>query len=418
MATYSMIDLEPVLREIVFPQITPQFEEDDTLLLDRIGEGKGERINSRGVRIPLYIFPNASNGHFSEAGAFPVPGKPIDIESKVYPTRYGKGFEMSGDVLDTIDQPESLLKGLTQLLSRANQSARKYMDVIAYGDGTGQLGTVQNVVGTTITFSTAFASGLTVGSRNVLENGRYNWFSSTGTPRVATNPVSTAQSKDDSIAQVTFDLMPTDPVTATDYVTYENSNNKAPHGLAYMINNDVGNFQGVSRTTYPKTRSGVFNASGQALTIVLIAKAKKALRVRTGKSAENITMVSHPAQKESLIRQGYNLQRFAGKGETFDPSFKDAKAGGSEWIETNDCWDDRVYFLDFSTIHKYTLKEYGPYNADGLTFRMFFATGSGSDKYTGWIGAKYEYGCVRPQANQLIKNLSLTDLATGTASWS
>src|SRR5262249_54855846 len=160
------------------------------------------------------------------------------------------------------------------------------------------------------------------------------------------NP-STVTTKDDSTATVNVGTLDAS-VAPTDIVTFTTSFNKAAHGLAYAINNDTGNFQGVSRTTWPKTRGGVLNAGGQALSQVLVQKARTAIRVRTGKTANNVVMVSHPAQKESFMRQGYTLQRFVGKGETYDPSFKDAKSGG-EWQESINCWDDRLYFLNFST---------------------------------------------------------------------
>lgn len=90
--------------------------------------------------------------------------------------------------------------------------------------------------------------------------------------------------------------------------------------------------------------------------------------------------------------------------------------GNFEWKDSVSCDDDRIYFLDMSTIKKFTLMPMGPYDGDGLTVRMFGASGSYSDKYTGYIGIKFELGSPLPRANHVITNLNIQDLATRVSS--
>ncbi len=158
--------------------------------------------------------------------------------------------------------------------------------------------------------------------------------------------------------------------------------------------------------------------AGQAgITVGRLNKSKYALRYRVaGTEAMNVTMISSPTQFDLFTRLGHNLIRFAGAGGEFRGDFDTAKHGNSEWIQDVDCDDDRIYGLALDTFKRYQMAPFGILRKDGLDYRMYTSNGTGSDKYTGWVGVKFNLACRKPNANFVIKNLATTDGAIGTAS--
>src|SRR5215472_7414352 len=71
MATASATHIEPILRESVDPVIDKQYEE-KVMLKKRIPKAS-ENINTRGVRVDVYLRPNPSFNWFPMGGAFPTP---------------------------------------------------------------------------------------------------------------------------------------------------------------------------------------------------------------------------------------------------------------------------------------------------------------------------------------------------------
>lgn len=421
MATFTSADIEAVLKEHVNPVLKEQFEQ-ERMLYNLIGES-GEPVNSRGTRIVSRVRPNASFAWFSEAGAFPAPGKEEYIEMKVFVTRCAMGFEFSGDFLNQIDTEENLVRGLSQVLSNYTDTSKKKLNQHMYGDGTGKLASVVSNDSTTqATFSTTSANGSLFGVRKLDAGGLYDFYSTAGVIRVAGN-ANGAQlnSKVESTGVGTFDgtlTVPTD-VAATDIAVHRGSYNKAVIGLAAHVSNSTGAYQGISRATYPMLKAGVDDAGGAGITVGRLNKNKYAIRYRIpGTEAMNVTLISSPTQYDLFTRLGHNLIRFtdAPNQSTFKGDFAVAKHGNSDWLVDVDCPDDIIYGVDLNCFKRYVMKPFGAYREDGMDYRMFFSNGTGSDKYTGWLGAKFNLGCDKPNANFAITNLAVTDGAAGFSS--
>lgn len=423
MATFTSADIESVLFEHVEPTLQEQFEQERTLY-NLIGEA-GEPVNARGTRISSRVNQNPSFTWYSESGAFPTPGKEEYIEMKVFATRCAVGFEFSGDFLDQIDSEENLVKSLSGVMSNYTDTAKKKINQALYGDGTGELGVVvTRDSATAATLATTVANGSLFGARKLDPNGEYHWYSSAGVQRTAGGALSTLVSKVESTGVATFDAtndIPTD-VVATDVIVHAGSYNKAVLGLKKHVNNDSGAYQGQSRSSQPKLKAGVDDAAGAAITVARLNKNKYALRYRIpGEAAMNVTMISAPTQYDLFTRLGHNLIRFdrgsGGEGGTFRGDFERARHGNSEWIQDVDCDEDRIYGVDLSTFKRYVMgPSFGILRKDGQDLRMYFSNGAGSDKYTGWLGAKFNVACMKPNANFVIKGLAITDGAVGFSS--
>lgn len=417
MSTFSISDLEPLMPEIVDSTVTKQFHEDNSLY-NKFAEGKGEKINGRGVRITSYISPNASDGFFAEGGAYPTPDKEEFIEMKVFPTRYGKGLEFTGDVIDQWSSRDDVIDGVTDRLSRATASAKQFLQRMIFGDGSGSLGVITGDASTaTITFATTYAGGDTLGAWRVKKRQKVNIYDSTlATLRDSGQSyagVFTVSSKTGTTA--VLDANPSDTLSAGDVVVPAGSLNKAFHGLKYIVNNNSGEFQGQSRTTYPQLKANVVDANGAAITVALLTKTKAQQKFLASKDASNIMLLSSLAQKNLYERQGTNLIRIE-QGDKFNGAMGngDVGHGQSDWQDCVDCEADRLYGLSMASIKRYEAKPFGFYNYDGTSWIRYQSNGTASDKISGWLGVKMEFGSPAPQENFLIKNLSISDAPLST----
>lgn len=419
MATFNATDISAALREHVNPTLQEQYEL-QTTLLNEWGDS-GEPINERGTRISSRVFRNPSFGWFGEAGAFATPGKETYIEMKVFVTRCSQGFEFSGDFLQQINDPENLIRGLTQQLSSFTGTAKKKINQALYGDNTGELAVVLTNDSTTqVTFSKTLANGSLFGVRKLDPNGSYKFYSSSGTERTTGNSgTSLLASKVESTAVGTFDStsnVPTD-VAATDIIVHAGSYNKAVTGLKKHVNNDTGVYQLQSRSTYPQLKADSDDAAGDTITTARLNKMKGRIRYRIpDESAMNVKLLSAPAQYDLYSRIGHNFIRFnrdGGGPAVFRQDFEKVQHGNSEWMVDVDCDEDRIYGLNMQYFKKFVLMPFGTYDLDNMTMRMYFSNGAGSDKYTGWQGMKFNIGNERPNSNFVIKSLSTTDAALG-----
>ncbi len=205
-----------------------------------------------------------------------------------------------------------------------------------------------------------------------------------------------------------------------DLIVYAGSYNKVPRGLAYIVNNGTGMFQGLSRSTNQMIRSVVEDAASAGITVQIVSKLKKKLKYRSGiEAGGGLTVVTSLQQIDGYERLGYNLRRFGAQDSVFDQSFEQVKHGDSRFIPALACDEDRMYFLDMPDISRYERKAFGFYDKDGLKLRQKAGSNAtGADAWYGNIGAKYTIGCKTPKNHGLIKRLSGTDLASMVGSWS
>lgn len=417
MSTANAAQLDPALLEPVEPILSKHFEENRTVT-KRIATSD-KKMNTRGIRVPVYIRPATSFAWFPEGGSHAPPDAPTYIETKVYPVRCSVGYDFTGTWLRMVGDSNSLVKGITSYFSQIQASGLKKWEQAFCATYTGELAVVVSRDSSTqVTVSTTFANGSTWSNRKLHPKTRVAWYSSAGAQRTGSGTLSIVSESTvpvPSTGVTTFDAVPTD-VVATDIAVFGDpttagSYTRALNGLQDFVSAS-GVIQGQSRTTYRELQSLVDNAGGAAITSTRLRKNKSAMRFRAEGAMPNFPILSSVAQYDMFERQFLNRIRFVG-GETAKDSVK-AMFDEHEWETSVDIHDDRIYLDPCSDIKWYPMKEWGRYNEDGQDWRMNFSNGTGADKFTGWFGSEGNFGCSQFRKKCVITNLSTpTDVAAG-----
>ena len=416
MGDFNVAEAEVIMLEIVDPDIAKVFEEEATLW-NMIGMGEAKFTNSRGVRLVTHVEPNAGMAWYSEGGVLPVGGTSHKVDMRVFYTRFAISGTLTGDAIDTTSE-ESLLEALSSRLKEDTMTGIKEFSQQLFEDGKGIKARFSSV--TTGAAGTATSTDQ-YGTRRVLKNGLYNFYSTAGVQRTTgiTNATVSANSIGTGVA--TFDSVPTD-ASNTDVLVWAGSYNKGIHGLPYHVNDDTGLYQGQSRSTYPKLKSVVIDASSAALSVSLLDKLEMRTLYRTGAkvSTDDFVIVSSPTQAHAYKTLGYSLKRFTAN-DKFDGGFRTITHNDHPWVIDIDCGDSDLYMLRTKTWGKYQVRPFGVLKEDGKVLHMIpqatsTTTNSGNsfaERYTYYIGGKFDIGCKMPQMNARLKNLDTTNLASG-----
>ena len=398
-----------IMRTRISDKITKTFEQ-DAILLDLFMQGKAQTNNTLGAGIAAYVSPNPSFGAMAEAAYFPVPGETEDVLMKVYSVDQAQTGKISGRLMDIPD--DLMLEGALSLnTKRDTLTFKKKLSQFCYGDASGSLGVVatSGISGLNVTFGGAR------GSSQILKGARLQFYTAGGTQHAGTigaAAVCTVLSNNLATGVVAFDQLPSNAADA-DIVVYEGSYGLGFHGLAYHVNDDTGTYQGVSRASYATLRATVLDAAGGSLTVAMIDKILKRMRVALGVNVplDDIVMISHPDQELAYRTLGYALNRVVPLGQgtsKFDLSFGMASHMGLRWKLDNDCPRDRIYFLRMSSFQRFMNRNPGlliDENGDSLHLKP--GSGTYAWEYHYYMLCSGDIGCINPLANGCIKNLAL-----------
>jgi hypothetical protein len=306
-------------------------------------------------------------------------------------------FEFTGRTLANVKDASSLIKGMNGLLEMRTMALMKEANYQAFDDGTAARAIIKSISGAVLTLynptahsplstygSTKGGVHLRVGETYDIYDATFATYKGTVTVTAKTNTTAT--------------VSPTPSIVDTDVMVLSGSLYKAPRGLSYLINNDTGTFQLLSRATYPELKSPVTDLSGSSISVADFIKIKNLLIARAGVGkAKTVTAIMSLAQDDALRRLGMNFKRWDGDAKTFDGSFDKFQVGDTVAFIDPDADEDRIYLVCKSEIKKYTERPFGVYNMDGNSIRMRSGvSGYGSDAYTGAIGAHYNLGTSDP----------------------
>ena len=406
----------PALNQISDNILRPQFEQEKATynLFDQAADS--QFVNGKGFRIPSYLRPPTGVGSIAEGGSFKQPGAETNDDMYVSPMSLTMAFEFTGRTLANVKDASSLIKGMNGLLEMRTMALMKEANYQAFDDGTAARAIIKSISGAVLTLynptahsplagygSTKGAVHLRVGETYDIYDATFATYKSTVTVTAKTNTTAT--------------VSPTPSITDTDVMVLSGSLYKAPRGLSYLINNDTGTFQLLSRATYPELKSPVTDLAGSSISVADFIKIKNLLIARAGVGkAKTVTAIMSLAQDDALRRLGMNFKRWDGDAKTFDGSFDKFQVGDTVAFIDPDADEDRIYLVCKSEIKKYTERPFGIYNMDGNSIRMRSGvSGYGSDAYTGAIGAHYNFGTSVPRCHALIKRASVTGLATQVA---
>jgi hypothetical protein len=389
--------------KIVGGKLTKQYEE-SALFHNRLQKGRGTKIGDRGVEIPTHLTGNYNHAFMADAGEFPVGGSNLVKRAQVFFKNFAFAVRLSGAAIDSINSMDvAYIKDWLQFnLDESMSAGYKMGNIYAHGLGDAQLAKI--------------SAGANSATQTVNNNDK-NRFLRDGLKIDTVTPgtgavTGTANILNHAASSTTFTVDSAVNTTTSDIVVASGSFNLAITGTKAIIDdttNASAIFQGLSRTTYPGYRAFRVDAASTGLDVSYLRRALSAgIHIATGELDRDVLEIwSHPAQTSAYSALGWNLRRFDGKSKSIDLGFSEYDYEGIGWVEDVDCFKDRVEFIDFSTMGKYVAKDFGWDDKTGSILRQVVGTNTYKDQYEGFMTARYNYGCTRPNKNACVDALTI-----------
>lgn len=421
MAQLNLPTIAPALNQVT-AKLQTQFENQTTAYNAIAKRGKKDFVNGKGERIPSYMQRPTGITAGTEGFSFNPPGLLAMDDMYVYPAEVALAYELSDRTIRNFNAGSEYtqIQGMSDYLSKIADALTKDLERNIWGDGSGLRAQCTSASGSTITFTSAAASGYgsTKGAVWVEIGETYDVITSAGAVRGQFK----ASSKTATTATGTFTGFAAADVASTDFIVPSNGYLNFPRGMAYIVNNDTGTFQLLSRSTYPQLKANVVDLAGAAITVSNFHQAVALLEIR-GDSMEGaksgIAAWMAVAQHDALLRLGQNLKRFAGSDTKFDGSFQSFGFGNLTINKAVDCDEDRIYFTNLSDLFILEEKPFGVYETDGNQLRMKMGTaGVGSTSFVGAMGVAYQLGAYQPRKHTLVKRAATAGLPTQVQAYS
>lgn len=422
MATLNIATIAPTLNQIQ-ADIQTQFENQKISYNAITKKGKKDFVNGKGERIPSYLRRPTGITAGTEGFSFNAPGLPTWDDMFVYPAEVALAYELSARTIRNFNAGSEYtqIQGMSEYMARVADALTKDLERNMWGDGSGLRGTAASASGSVITFATAAAStfGSTKGAVWVELGEQYDLVNGS---TLAIRGQVKFSSKTATTATGNFVGFAASDVASGDFIVPANGLSNFPRGFAYIVNNDTGTFQLLSRSTYPELRANVVDLAGAAITVSDWDQAVALLEIRgdeMGTSSNGISVWMAPCQYHFMLRLGQNLKRFGGGDSKFDGSFQTFGFGNLTINKAVDVDEDRIYFNQMSDVFCLEEKPFGSYNDDGNEIRMKMGTaGVGSTAFVGAQGVAYQLGAYQPRKYVLIKRCATTGGATQVAAYS
>jgi len=386
-----------------------------------------KNINAKGVQITHLTAPNPSFGTIPEGGNYVAPGAPTFTPGIVKHARPNMQTVFTGDAFDMQDT-ETVANTFVETLDADRAAFRSRINQqIEAQSGTGQIGIVatRNVGALTFTsVATDPTNPCLTGSRNIPIGAQIQFFTSGGTQHQGGSvPVSTVQTNDQlgglsGSGTVTCDALPSD-LAVGDIVVFAGSYGISLTGLPGIVTDQNVTMQGVNLANFPTLKAAVVDAQGNGLSESILDTAIRRTRYRTGvnMSVNDFVMVMHPKQVDAYRRLGYSLNRIvnASNNAKLDLAFPYVSHRGIPFKEDLDCPDSYIWGLRLKSWRIYSIKkkldkQMGLSDKGSGSYFREVPSGTAGAFADRWIGtrlARVNIGCVRPQEQFLVKNLSI-----------
>lgn len=421
MAQVNTATIAPTVNQVV-ADIQTQFENQTIAYNSVTKRGKKDFVNLKGERIPSYLRRPTGISAGVEGFSFNVPGNPVWDDMYVYPAEVALPYELTDRTIRNFSagSEHTQIKGVSDYLARVAEALTKKLERVMWGDGSGLVATCTSASSLTITFTIAAASGFgsTKGAVWIELGELYDVITSTGAVRGQVR----FTSKTATTATATlFSGFAAADIASTDILVEANGYNNFPRGFAYIVNNDTGTFQLLSRATYPELKANVVDLAGATITVSDFDQAVSLLEIR-GDSFEGaksgIDVWMPVSQHSALCRLGQNLKRFSGTDSKFDGSFQSFGFGNLTINKAVDCDEDRIYFNKSNDLFCLEEKPFGAYSTDGVEmYRKMGTNGVGSTSNVGALGVAYQLGAMQPRTYTLIKRAATAGLPTQVAAY-
>ncbi len=384
--------------------------QDTAELYNRMSKGTGKKFGSRGYELPTEVAGVYTHGFPSDGGALPVGESVQTIKPLVFPKRYMHAIQLTGASMEELSKYRkdiSYVESWTQLnIDGAVDAAHKMLSIYGWGTSNGRLATISTGAGSTTQ---------TVSNNDNTRYLRYGMRISIVDPVTYVPRGSSYITSDPAPADTTFTINSTITSVTGDYVIIQGGANAVQEGLSHIIDDGtLGSvyFQNVNRTTTPKYKAELLNGNSLSLSLTTMRKmlgAKIFPAMGTLKRGD-YEIWSYESQWSAMAALGWTLKRYDGKSKSLDLGFTTMEWEGIPWVTDVDCPKDRVYFINWKTIQKFTTKDWGWDETTGSIFNRIPSATSGhnfDDSFEAYYDIISNFGCPDPRQNGLIYALAV-----------
>lgn len=373
-------------------------------------------ITAKGIRLPHWKkMPGGIGGFIEGDSSFNPYTSPTSRSMYLFPTYMAQPIIMNGATMRMLNSGgESKVQTLGDLIDLHYKVFTKGIEYVCQGDGSGTLavtsgagstlGTGQTLTGTT---SAATTAGQTKGTARLKEGNYYDFINpSTGAVR------GQCLVETEGASSCTVNLL-WGSWSSGDYVTWPNSFNKVPRGLAQLISNASRILQTLNTANDNKLNSSAIDLAGNLCTPTTFSRAKTALRMRNNSEGaeDGLTCFCTYNFYDIIKRQGWNLA--IQPLEVTQGIAKKFKDGDTTFVTSTDGDEDRAYLAMGDTLVMAEEMPLGTFNLDKQDWRMLLGgNGTGSDSYQQAFGICFNMGILRPIESAFIKRALIANTET------
>jgi hypothetical protein len=422
MAAFNLTSAQPLSKIYFNPRISKQFNT-AAVFWNRYVDGKGIPISNRGMEIPTHLQPNAAFNWISDGGNL-VTGSGEQLASALVNFfTFQESVQITGAALDAAgNDAVTYARALSFNLKMATINAIKYMNIYAFGDGTGTLAILGTAVLTSTTVnSTLVASGsiegthyLRAGMTVAVHTGATSTIRGTGTIVSLTGAIEDATQTNFVIGptNVAFTTAAGDLITITGTPGASDSYNNVISGLKVILDNGTINstFQNINRSTNAQYNAGVILLTGTpALARDHLRRALATVQILQGRVSPSLEIISHPAQLHAYMDMGWTLKRFNDANKKLDLGFNAVEWEGFPWIVDTDSPKDHLFFVDRDVMFKVVARELSFDDRTGSVLRQVpsATTGQYTDAFVAFLLLRGNLGTYIPNAHVKVNGLSV-----------
>lgn len=415
---FNLTAADPLMKIHFNPRITKQFNT-AAVLYNRFYDGKGIPISNRGLEIPLHTSPNVAFTWYADGGPLPAGGSQGLNRATVGFFSFALSVGFTGAALDAAgDDAVTYARALAFNVKNATIDAIKYLNIYAFGDGTGTLGQV----GTTVTVNSTVPGAITLDVSGAVDNARYLRIGM-ALDVIHAGAVAGTLQIDSISTQIAFATTTTVTchqfsgstftATATDTLVISGSYQLVMSGLKFIVDNGTiaTVFQNVNRSTVIQYQGNVIAVGGVGLLRDHLRRSIATIQTARGTvNLNDLEIWAHPAMLHSYADMGWTLKRFQGSGaKQLDLGYTAYEWEGVPWIIDTDASKDHLFFLDRSSMFKVTARELSFDDRTGSVLRQVPGSTAGTynDAFVAFLLFRGNIGCYSPNSNVKVNGFAV-----------
>ena len=419
---FNLTAAQPLMKIYFNPRISKQFNT-AAVLWNRYADGKGIPISNRGMEIPTHMQPNANFDWFTDGGTLPTGSGEALTSALVGFYSFVEAVQLTGAALDSAgNDSTTYARALAFNIKMATINAIKYLNIYAYGDGTGILalvgaGVTLSVVANTtvnVTGSIEGAHYLRPGMTIAFQTGTTSVVRATATIISLDQPIEVATGITIVVgpASSAATLVTGDGITVTATSAASDSFGNVISGLKLIVDNGTVApvFQNINRVTNNQYNAGVIALAGApALARDHLRRMLATVQILQGRVSPSLEFISHPSQLHAYMDMGWTLKRFNDANKKLDLGYTAVEWEGFPWIIDTDCFKDHIFAIDRDLLFKVTARELSFDDRTGSILRQVPSSTAGqyTDAFVAFLIFRGNLGTYVPNAHVKLNGLGV-----------